>query len=320
MEKNGKNRLRVFYMLLAYVFLLCLLIFLLKIRSKDKKIIFGSTYMTMNNPYFNVLNENLRDTIEANGDILITRDPAQSQERQNEQIIDMLDEGIDILFVNAVDKSGIEKALYKCQSRGVPVILLDTDVDNRVGVISAIQSDNYKAGVLLAEDLIRKKPEGAKILIVANLIASSMVQRRQGFIDRLAGEGRYEIMDEIDGVSEIETVNEAMSEYLKTNDKEFDVIFGLNDPTAIGAIAALREKSEKKFLIYGVDGSPDAKELIRQGLYTATVAQHPIYMGKEAARVAYDYLDGKEIESDIHIDVDLINAGNITRFDISKWQ
>ena len=111
-----------------------------------------------------------------------------------------------------------------------------------------------------------------------------------------------------------------MSEYLKTNDKEFDVIFGLNDPTAIGAIAALREKSEKKFLIYGVDGSPDAKELIRQGLYTATVAQHPIYMGKEAARVAYDYLDGKEIESDIHIDVDLINAGNITRFDISKWQ
>ena len=176
-------------MLLAYVFLLCLLIFLLKIRSKDKKIIFGSTYMTMNNPYFNVLNENLRDTIEANGDILITRDPAQSQERQNEQIIDMLDEGIDILFVNAVDKSGIEKALYKCQSKGVPVILLDTDVDNRVGVISAIQSDNYKAGVLLAEDLIRKKPEGAKILIVANLIASSMVQRRQGFIDRLAGEG-----------------------------------------------------------------------------------------------------------------------------------
>ena len=71
--------------------------------------------MTMNNPYFNVLNENLRDTIEANGDILITRDPAQSQSRQNAQIIDMLNEGIDILFVNAVDRSGIESALYECK-------------------------------------------------------------------------------------------------------------------------------------------------------------------------------------------------------------
>lgn len=320
MKKNGGTKLRVFFMLLAYVFLLCLLIILAKYKSKNKKIIFGSTYMTMNNPYFNVLNENLRDTIEANGDILITRDPAQSQERQNAQITDMLNEGIDILFANAVDRSGIESALYECEKRGVPVILLDTDVDNRVGVISAIQSDNYKAGVLLAKDLINKKPDGAKILIVANLIASSMVQRRQGFIDTISNEPKYEIVDEIDGVSEIETVNEAMKEYLKTSNKDIDVIFGLNDPTAIGAIAALREKSEKRILIYGVDGSPDAKELIKQGLFTATVAQHPIYMGKEASKVAYDYLAEREVESDIYIDVDLINAGNIAKFDISKWQ
>ena len=134
MKRTDKTKLRVFLMLLAYVFLLCLLIFFIKFRSRNKKIIFGSTYMTMNNPYFNVLKENLRDTIEANGDILITRDPAQSQSRQNAQIIDMLNEGIDILFVNAVDRSGIESALYECKKRGVPVILLDTDVDDRVGV------------------------------------------------------------------------------------------------------------------------------------------------------------------------------------------
>ena len=287
MKKIDKNRLRAFYMLLAYVFLLCLSVVLFKLKTEDKKIVFGSTFMTMNNPYFNVLNENIRDTIEANGDILITRDPAQSQERQNAQITDML---------------------------------IDTDVDNRIGVISAIQSDNYEAGVLLAQDLIRKKPEGAKILIVENLIALSMIQRRQGFIDTIKDNQKYEIVEEIDGVSEIETVNHAVIDYIENNDKDFDVIFGLNDPTAIGAVAALREMSEKKVLIYGVDGSPDAKELIRQGLFTATVAQHPIYMGKEAAKAAYDYLNGKEIESDISINVDLINAGNLTRFDISKWQ
>ena len=293
---------------------------MLKLKTEDKKIVFGSTFMTMNNPYFNVLNENIRDTIEANGDILITRDPAQSQERQNAQITDMLNEGIDFLFVNAVDKIGIESALLECQKRGVPVILIDTDVDNRIGVISAIQSENYEAGVLLAQDLIRKKHEGAKILIVENLIALSMIQRRQGFIDTIKDNQKYEIVEEIDGVSEIETVNHAVIDYIENNDRAFDVIFGMNDPTAIGAVAAIREMSENKVLIYGVDGSPDAKELISQGLFTATVAQHPIYMGKEAAKAAYDYLNGKEIESDISINVDLINAGNLTRFDISKWQ
>ena len=48
--------------------------------------VFGATYMTMNNPYFSILNESMREVIEANGDILLTRDPAQSQDRQNEQI------------------------------------------------------------------------------------------------------------------------------------------------------------------------------------------------------------------------------------------
>ena len=172
----------------------------------------------------------------------------------------------------------------------------------------------------MAQDLIRKKPEGANILIVENLIASSMIQRRQGFIDTISGNKKYEIVEEIDGVSEIETVNHAVIDYIENNDRAFDVIFGMNDPTAIGAVAAIREMSENKVLIYGVDGSPDAKELISQGLFTATVAQHPIYMGKEAAKAAYDYLNGKEIESDISINVDLINAGNLTRFDISKWQ
>ena len=43
-------------------------------------------------------------------------------------------------------------------------------------------------------------------------------------------------------------------------------------------------------------------------------------MGKEASKVAYDYLAEREVESDIYIDVDLINAGNIAKFDISKWQ
>lgn len=319
---NGlyKLRLKVFFILLAYIFLLVSIVFLFKLRVKDPRHLFGSTYMTMNNPYFKVLNDNLRDVVEANGDILITRDPAQNQTRQNEQIINMLDEGAELLFINAVDKGEIEPALYECEKRGVPVILLDTDVDKRVGVISTIQSDNYKAGVLLAGDLMKKRPQGAKILIVSNLIAASMVQRRQGFIDTVSQNNIYEIVDEIDGVSEIETVNEAMNEYLKTRHKEIDVVFGLNDPTAIGALAALNEKSDSSPLIYGVDGSPGAKGLIKQGTFTATAAQHPISMGKRAAKIAYDYIKGQDIEKDIYIDVDLINAGNIANTDTSKWQ
>lgn len=63
-----------------------------------KPLKFGATYMTMNNPYFTALNESIRQVVESNGDILITRDPSQDQERQNAQIQEMLDEGVPVFL------------------------------------------------------------------------------------------------------------------------------------------------------------------------------------------------------------------------------
>ena len=52
---------------------------------------FGATYMTMNNPFFEVINETIRATVESNGDILITRDPALDAVRQTQQIYDLIE-------------------------------------------------------------------------------------------------------------------------------------------------------------------------------------------------------------------------------------
>ena len=51
--------------------------------------------MTMNNPFYSVIDEELRLVIESRGDILLTRDPALDQERQNGEIRDLLHEDID---------------------------------------------------------------------------------------------------------------------------------------------------------------------------------------------------------------------------------
>ena len=65
--------------------------------------LFGATYMTRNNPYFDVLHEAIKEVVEGNGDILISRDPCQDQEKQNAQILEMIEEGIEVLFLNPVD-------------------------------------------------------------------------------------------------------------------------------------------------------------------------------------------------------------------------
>ena len=50
---------------------------------------FGATYMTMNNPFFGVMNDAIKAAVEANGDTLITLDPALDAVKQISQIEDM---------------------------------------------------------------------------------------------------------------------------------------------------------------------------------------------------------------------------------------
>lgn len=63
-------------------------------KDTRKQLKFGATYMTMNNPYFVNMDENIEESVQAKGDILITRDPLQDQKKQNEQIKDMINEGL----------------------------------------------------------------------------------------------------------------------------------------------------------------------------------------------------------------------------------
>ena len=133
--------------------------------DSHKPLKFGATYRTMNNPYFTALNESIREVVESNGDILITRDPAQDQKRQNAQIQEMLDEGVAGIFVNPVDWEEITPALKACQAAQVPLFNVDTDVKEPQYVATSIQSDNYQAGVQCARDMMAKR-DSARIVIM----------------------------------------------------------------------------------------------------------------------------------------------------------
>lgn len=60
---------------------------------------------------------------------------------------------------------------------------------------------------------------------------------------------------------------------------------GGNDPTALGALATLQQyHREDGVLIYGIDGSPDFKSMLKLGYVTATSMQSPKTIGRVAGR------------------------------------
>lgn len=291
----------------------------IKRAAKHKSRLFGATYMTRNNPYFDVLNEGIEEVIEANGDILLTRDPLQDQTKQNQQIDELIKEGIELLFLNPVDWEEVDVALLACQKAGIPIINVDTVVKDREAVISIIETDNYQAGQLCALDMMKRKKQ-ARIVILNNPIQSSITDRTKGFMDTIENHDNFEVVCIRSASGEIEVATGVMGKIIAAG-LQFDVVLGGNDPTALGALAALQQShKEEGVLIYGIDGSPDFKAILERGYVTGTSAQSPKSIGRAAAETAYEYLNGNEVEKYINLPSTFITKDNLHQYELNGWQ
>lgn len=329
MKESFKRRKIIYVIFIALVLFLALLLFGLgkgnakksneKSMSSETPRKFGATYMTMNNPYFQDMNAQIEEIVEANGDILIYRDPAQDQKKQNEQIMDMLEEGITALFLNPVNWETVRPALIACKEADVPVFVIDTLVYDDKYVAFSIVSDNYDAGVQCAKDMMKKK-YAAKILILDSPGTKSIEDRVQGFVDTIEERDSYEIVKREHGMGELEVSMDVTQEVLRDG-VEFDVVLGGNDPTALGALAALQmNQMQEGILIYGIDGSPDGKIMIKEGYMEGSSAQRPIIIANQALEMAYAYLNGEAVEKLVIVPVTMITRANVDEFDLAGWQ
>jgi ribose transport system substrate-binding protein len=81
-----------------------------------------------------------------------------------------------------------------------------------------------------------------------------------------------------------------------------DAIFAINDPTALGALAAL-EKAGKagQVKIIDFDGQPEARRAVKDGKLYATVMQYPRRIASTTIESIAKYMGGEEVPPQILI-------------------
>lgn len=290
-------------------------------ESNKEPVYFGATYMTMNNPYFEVINNEIKSVVEANGDVLIALDPALSLQKQKEQIRYLLTKDVQVIFINAIEVDSLRAELAVCKKEGVIVIAVDTNIaqkDNEF-IDYTVISDNYNAGVQAANDMMANK-ESAKIVLLQHSKTVSGAQRIQGFIDTIAYNDNYEVVASKECEGQLEIATPLMADVIASG-VSFDVVMALNDPSALGALAALQEANRSDVDVYGVDGSPETKVLIKENKMRGSVSQSPKQIGKRSVAVAYRLLVGKQFEQPYEfIPVTLITKENIDDYNLEGWQ
>lgn len=288
-------------------------------QPQKKALKFGATYMTMNNPFFIALNDGIKSIVEANGDSLVTLDPALDQNKQISQIEDLIAQKVDAIFLNPVDWKGVKPALDAAKKAGIPIINVDAPVFDEDLVDCIVASDNYNAGVLVAQDVMSKL-KSANVVLLEHPTAKSAIDRTKSFEDTVKDKPEYKIVAKQSSNGQLEQAMPVMENIIQAQ-KKIDVVMGLNDPTALGALAALQAANrDKDVLIYGVDGAPDAKKMVKEGKMTGTAAQSPKGIGKTAAETIYKILNGEKIEKKIFVPVTLITKENVDQFGVDGWQ
>ena len=139
----------------------------------------------------------------------------------------------------------------------------DTEVADLSYLISYTGSDNYNAGKVCGEDLVKKCPDGGDIIVLDSPTMNSVTDRTNGFLDAIEGKG-FNIVAQQDAKGNLE-VSMGIAEDLLQAHGDVVAIFGGNDPTALGALAAANAAGLTDCMIYGVDGSPDIKAEMASG-------------------------------------------------------
>ncbi|MBT3667681.1 MAG: substrate-binding domain-containing protein [Opitutae bacterium] len=273
----------------------------------------GVSVLTLGNPFFNVIAEGVREEAAKHGYDVIVVDGDRDVQKQANQIDDFLTKGVAAIILNPCDRQSIGPAIEKANRAGVPVFTCDLKcVAEGAEVVSHVGSDNLQGGKLAGEAMIEALSEqGGKVLVVHFPQANSCQLRVQGFEEVI---GRYnqglsagliEVVAQLDGGGVRDEGYKVTEDTLQAH-PDLRGIFAINDPSGLGARAALEKAGKQdQVVIVAFDGQPEGKQAIKDGKIFADPIQFPDLIGKKTVELMMDYFAGIEVDKEVLIPTEL---------------
>ena len=209
----------------------------------------GVSVLTMTHPFFLDMVDELRKTAEANNFEVVINSSEFDVAVQKNQISDFIVQQVDAIIICPADSRAIGTAVQEANAAGIPVFTADIAVlVEDVDVIAHVGIDNYEGGRMAGELALELLDGEGQIAIVDHPEVESVIQRTKGFMDvinvAIDGNQAIEVVSRLPGSGSMDKSFKATEDILQAH-PDVDVVFGINDETALGAVAAI-EKAGKK--------------------------------------------------------------------------
>jgi ribose transport system substrate-binding protein len=260
----------------------------------------GVSVLTLTNPFFKVIADTLSEELGKHGHEVVVVS-GENIDKQQKQVEDFLVRNVGAIVLCPCDSRAIGEVIQKANREGVPVFTADIAcLAPEAKVVTHVATDNYEGGKQAAIAMIEALGDaGGKIAILDHKPVESCILRVKGFKEVIEDHNREKLQGQITIVKELPSGGDKAQGYKSAADAlqshaDLAGIFAINDPSALGARAALEHHKREKVKIIGFDGQPEGKQAIKEGKIYADPVQYPDKIGRETAKAILGYFNGEE--------------------------
>lgn len=256
----------------------------------------GVSLLTRTHPFYQDLEAGLAAEAAAHGYQLNVQSGEFDVARQKDQVENFIVDKVSAIVVCPCDSNSIGTSVQAANRAGIPVFTADIAVlAEGVSVVSHIASDNVEGGRLAAQALSRALGGKGKIAIIDHPEVESVIQRVRGFEDEVALQTGIRVVAKLSGRGMKDAAFRTAEDILQAH-PDLDGIFGINDDSALGALAAVEKAGRLgRVAIVGFDAMPEARQAIRDGKIYADVVQQSHAIGEETIKTIAAYMAGEKV-------------------------
>ena len=283
----------------------------------------GYATPSLNAPFYVVLSQHIQKFTESYGMEFIMADGQDDIIKQITSMEDLITSGVEILILNPLDHKAMVPAVNAIASSGIPVFIVDSQIDPDANYITSVKASNEGNGELIGEWVVQELGNTA---IQVALISGSQGnpvgrEKRLGFIrgfteTQLITQGRADLRIVSQGWGNWAHIGglEAMEDILVAH-PDINLLVAENDAMGMGALKAIHESGKSEdIMVVGFDGQKEAYELIKTGEFSATALNSPMELARLVVESVVKFLDGEQVDNIIHTPAVLITKDNVDQY------
>lgn len=256
------------------------------------------------------------DEVKRLGGTPIALDAGRDDKRQIAQIQTLIAQHPDAIIEELGNVSVLEPWLRRIRAAGIPLFTVDTVSPSS---INDTTSDNHKIGRVLAEQLASDLGGHGRVIVFNGFYSVPVCAIRYDELQAVLKQhpGITVIQPELREVipNTVQNAYAQITEILSKYPGKGSVaaVWSAWDIPQIGATQALDAAHRNEVRTYGVDGSPEAVQMLedRNSPAAAIIAQQPALIGKTAVDNMARYLAGDHgLPATTYIDSQLVTKSN----------